>query len=107
MVRRRCRRLAVKMNYAVEAGPVVQPILARSGSSCATSGAMTSASAACDEDQEDEEDGGTDEDEDEEDCSEDEEDSGTDEDNDEEDVDASLPDEMMLRDLVGAPPPRS
>lgn len=81
MVRRRCWRMAAKMNCAAAAaGEVVQPAPPRSGSSCATaSDATTSASAAGDEEEDEEHD-----------------------EEDDEAVHARLPDELILADLVGA-----
>lgn len=67
--------MATKMNCTAVTGDVVQPALARSGSShTTTSRAKTSGSAARDEEEDDDDD---------------------------DDVDARLPDEMVLSDLVG------
>lgn len=77
MVCRRCRRMETKMNCTA-ARDVVQLALARSGLSHATSSrAMTSTSAARDDEQDD--------------------------DDNDDDMDARLPHEMVLSDLVGAP----
>lgn len=64
------------MNYTM-AADIVQPALARSGSSCATSWATTSTSVVRDDNEEDDDDGGG--------------------------VDAKLPNEMVLSNLIGAP----